>query len=194
MKTRLFLLASISILAALLFSGVAFAEGEVPQAPAAEVPEAPAAEVSREVRIPGAEVPIITESAPAPAAEAACTTEDTGADEPIILEGAPAPEEPADTALDTAGRGHLFLRNPRRLKRNAQPEVSIIEPVLGEATLPAAETPAVIEPPLAVEAPSPGCRRRTRTNYSRTRDRAGGHGRRAAGHGQPGQRASAFWR
>ena len=132
MKTRLFLLASISIMAALLFSGVAFAEGEVPQVPAAEVPEAPAAEVPE-----------------APAEETLITVE-----EPIILEGAPAPEEPADTALVQPVEESIPAESAA-VETDARPVISTIEPVNGEATLPAAETPVVIEPPFAVETQAP---------------------------------------
>ena len=41
-----------ALLGALLLSGTVFAEGEVPQAPAAEVPQAPAAEVPQAPAMP----------------------------------------------------------------------------------------------------------------------------------------------
>ena len=66
MKTRSFLLASIVILATLFFTGAVFAEGEVPEVPAAEVPpEIPAETPAVE------EEAVVLEAAPPPAAEAA---------------------------------------------------------------------------------------------------------------------------
>ena len=73
MKTKLMWLAAVSLLAALMISGTAFAEGEVPQPSAAEEltapPEEPAAVI--EAPPPVETAPAEGQSAPAePAAEA----------------------------------------------------------------------------------------------------------------------------
>jgi hypothetical protein len=104
MKTKLFWLTTITLLAALLLSGTVFAEGEVPGAPPAEVPpvlpadpatvavEAPAVVVDA---APAAEVPVIEEALPdaAPAAE------------PVAVEAAipVVSEEPQVALVDAQG-------------------------------------------------------------------------------------------
>ena len=147
MKTRLFLLASLTILAALFFSGAVFAEGEVPQAPAAEVPPAAPEEAPAAV-----EEATISESAPPPA-ESEVPQAPAAEEPPAAPEEVPAAvEEPAGTA-PTPPAEEVSPAEPAPVETQTQPEVLPVETAVIEATLPAAETPALSEPQLAVEAP-----------------------------------------
>ena len=129
MKTKLFLQASITLMAALFITGTVFAEGEVPPAPAAEVPPAAPEEAPKAV-----EEAVKIESAPPPA------------------ESAPAPEEPADPAPVQQPEVDVPAE-PVADDTETQPEIPSIETVIIEDTLPEAETPVVIELPPAAEAP-----------------------------------------
>ncbi|MDP2989115.1 MAG: right-handed parallel beta-helix repeat-containing protein, partial [Kiritimatiellota bacterium] len=118
-------LAAVSLLAALLISGTAFAEGEVPQPPAAEeptaLPEEPAAVV--EAALPAEAAP--AEAAPAaetpPAAEAP-VVEAVPVEEAPVVDAAQAEAAPAPEALEAA------------------PEEAVVEPALEAQP---AEQPAI---------------------------------------------------
>ncbi len=127
MKTKIVLLTSAAILAALFFSGIVFAEGEVPQAPAAEAPQAAAVDTPQ----------VAPPEAPAPA-EAPVTAETEAPAEP-------APEVPAG---DTAAV-------PLEEESSALPEAELPAneaPV--EAALPADEEPLIAADPAAIETPA----------------------------------------
>ena len=122
MKTRSFLLASIVILAALFFSGVVFADGEVPQAPAAE------------------ELPVTPEETPIALEEAAVLEA-----APPPAEGEPAPEEPAVIIPPQPFEGDIPAE-PVPAVTEVQPEAPAIEaaPVV-------AEVPPVVEAPVVLD-------------------------------------------
>ncbi len=105
MKTRLFWLAALTLLAALMISGTAFAEGDTPpaEAPAAEPAEAEPAEAAPEEAPPAVPLAPAAEPAEAPAVE-----EPAAAAPAVIEEALPAAEEAAVPAeepvlVDAAG-------------------------------------------------------------------------------------------
>jgi hypothetical protein len=113
MKTKLFWLASLSLLATLLISGTVFAEVETPQPPAAEGP-------------PAAEAPLIMEEAVPPAAEAPALEEPPIEAVPVdgtLLEA----EEPvlAETPPE-AGISAPIAEEPTAMI--AEPEIVVIDP------------------------------------------------------------------
>jgi hypothetical protein len=105
MKTKWILLTTLTLLAALLLSGTAFAQGTVPQVPAAEVPDTTPAEVPPALpdlpvvvvveAAPAAVVPVIEEALP----DAAPTAEPVAAEAavPVVV------EEPQVALVDAQG-------------------------------------------------------------------------------------------